>query len=94
MITDERIHTHCRDIAIQSNNNGVYLQNTQKLIGHQSFHQVYSHVNAYCIMQKQLNNKIKDSSIKLSASYWESISESLKIFSKRWNKIFNIGNSL
>jgi hypothetical protein len=96
MITDERIHTYCRDIAIQRNENIIYLQDPQKsnLVDQQYFHQVYSHVNAYCIVQKQLNNEIKDSSIKLSASYWESISESLKIFSKCWNKIFNIGNSL
>jgi hypothetical protein len=96
MITDERIHNYCRDIAIPSNDNYIHLQNTQKsnLVEQQYFHQVYNHVNTYCIVQKQLNDEIKDSSIKLSASYWESVSESLKIVSKCWNKIFNIGNSL
>jgi hypothetical protein len=50
---------------------------------------VYGHVNAYCIVQKRLNEEIKDSSIKLSASYWESVSESLKLVSKCWNNAKN-----
>jgi hypothetical protein len=93
MITDERIHTYCRDITIQSNDNVICLQNPQKSMDQQYFHQIYSHVNAYCIVQKQLNDEIKDSSIKLSASYWESICEFIKLVSKCWNKISNISNS-
>ena len=92
MITDERIHTYCRDIAIQSNDNNLYLQNTKKLMDRQSFHDAYSRINGYYFIQKQLNDEIKDSSIKLSAFYWESISESIKLISKCWNKIFNISN--
>jgi hypothetical protein len=93
MITDERIHTYCRDIVIQSNDNGQYLQNTKKIKDRQSFHNAYSRrVNGYYFIQMQLNDELKDSSMKLSAFYWESISESIKLVSKCWNKILNISN--
>jgi hypothetical protein len=92
MITDERIHIYCRDIVIQSNDNGLHLQNAKKLIDRQSFHDVTGRLNGYYFIQKQLNDEIKDSSIKFSAFYWENISESIKLISKCWNKIFNISN--
>jgi hypothetical protein len=44
-------------------------------------------------MQNQLNDKIKDSSIKLSTSYWDSIFESMKLVNRYWIRILNIGNS-
>ena len=92
MFTDERIHTFCRDFVIRSNDNDLYLQNTKKLRDRQSFHDANSRVNGYYFIQKQLNDEIKDNSIKLSAFYWESVSESIKLISKCWNKIFNISN--
>jgi hypothetical protein len=73
-----------------------YLQDTQKLIGKPISSQLAmnnNYINTHYYMQNQLNDKIKDSSIKLSTSYWDSIFESIKLVNSYWSKIFNISNS-
>ena len=49
--------------------------------------------NNHHYLQNQLTNEIKNSSIKLSTSYWESVFESIKLVNRYWVKVFNFGNS-
>ena len=96
MNTDERIHVYCHNTSIQNNDDGIYLQDTQKLMEEPRSNQLLlynNHINTQYYIQNQLNDEIKYNSIKLSTSYWDSIFESIKLVNKYWSKIFNIGNS-
>jgi hypothetical protein len=93
MNTDERIHAYCRNVDTV-NNNGIYLEDTQKLMEKPKSSQLimddyYIRSNYY--IQHQLNDEIKYSSIKLSTSYWFNVFESIKSVNRYWTKIFSIG---
>ena len=94
--TDERIHAYCHNASTLSYDDNIYLQDTQKLIEEPISSQLVinnNYINTRYYMQNQLNDKIKESSIKLSTSYWDSIFESIKLVNRYWIGIFNIGNS-
>ena len=94
MNTVERIHAYCHSASTLSYDDNIYLQDTQELIEEPISSQLRinnNYINTH--MQNQLNDKIKDSSIKLSTSYWDSIFESIKLVNRYWIDIFNIGNS-
>jgi hypothetical protein len=96
MDTVERIHAYCHNASTLSYDDNIYLQDTQKLIEEPISSQLVinnNYINTHYYMQNQLNDKIKDSSIKLSTSYWDSIFESIKLVNRYWSKIFNISNS-
>jgi hypothetical protein len=93
MYTDERIHAYCRN-ARANNNSDIYLKDTLKSIEEQKSHQLPNPVNTHYYIQKQFNNKIKESSIKLLASYWFNVFESIKLINRYWRRIFNISNFL
>jgi hypothetical protein len=96
MNTDERIHVYCHNTSIQNNDDGIYLQDTQKLMEEPRSNQLLlynNQINTQYYIQNQLNDEIKYSSIKLSTSYWDSIFESIKLVNRYWIGIFNIGNS-
>ena len=96
MNTVERIHAYCHNASTLSYDDNIYLQDTQKLIEEPISSQLVinnNYINTHYYMQNQLNDKIKDSSIKLSTSYWDSIFESIKLVNRYWIGIFNIGNS-
>jgi hypothetical protein len=94
MYTDERIHAYCRN-ARADNNSGTYLKDTLTSIEEQKSHQLLDDnpVNTHYYIQKQFNDKINDSSLKLLTSYWFNIFESIKLINRYWSRIFNIGNS-
>ena len=92
MNTIERIHVYCSNASSLSNDDYTYLQNTRKLTEEPKSYQLFMDNNQYYI-QNQLNDEIKNSSIKLSTSYWDNMFESIKLVNKYWSKIFNIGNS-
>ena len=96
MYTDERIHAYCRNTRVNNNNSGIYLKDTLKLMEEQKSYQLLiddNPVNTHYYIQKQFNDKIKDSSIKLLTSYWFNIFESIKLINRYWSRIFNTGNS-
>jgi hypothetical protein len=96
MYTDERIHAYCRNARVNNNNSGIYLKDTLKLMEEQKSYQLLiddNPVNTHYYIQKQFNDKIKDSSIKLLTSYWFNIFESIKLINRYWSRIFNISNS-
>jgi|SoiMethySBSTD1v2_1073268.scaffolds.fasta_scaffold541399_2 hypothetical protein len=88
MNTVERIHAYCRNADIQNNTNN----DIRKLVQIPNSSQIVLN-DGYNYIQNQLNDKIKDSSIKLSTSYWYSIFESIKLVNRYWIGTFNIGNS-
>jgi hypothetical protein len=95
MYTDERIHAYCRNARV-NNNSGIYLKDTLKPMEEQKSYQLLiddNPVNTHYYIQKQFNEKIKDSSIKLLTSYWFNIFESIKLINRYWSRIFNISNS-
>ena len=97
MNTVERIHAYCYNVSTLSYDDNIYLQDTQKLIEEPISSQLVinnNYINTHYYMQNQLNDKIKDSSIKLSTSYWDSIFESIRLVNRYWRGIFNIGNSI
>jgi hypothetical protein len=89
MNTDERIHIYCQNINNVDNNNRIYSHGEQKLTGNPKSPQLI--MNTHYYMQKQFNDEIKDSSIKLSTSYWDNVFESMKLVIRYWTKILNIG---
>jgi hypothetical protein len=95
MYTDERIHAYCRNARVNNNNSGIYLKDTLTSIEEQKSHQLLDDnpVNTHYYIQKQFNDKIKDSSIKLLTSFWFNTFESIKLINRYWSRIFNIGNS-
>ena len=97
MSTDERIHTYCHNISSINNNYDIYLQDTQKIIDNTTTNVSQlligiNYVNTHLYFQNQLNDKIKDSSIKLLTSYWSSVSDSMKLINRYCVKIFKIGD--
>jgi hypothetical protein len=95
MYTDERIHAYCHNARV-NNNSGIYLKDTLTSIEEQKSHQLLiddNPINTHYYIQKQFNDKIKDSSIKLLTSFWFNIFESIKLINRYWSRIFNIGNS-
>jgi hypothetical protein len=88
MYTDERIHGYCRNDGIQ-NSNGI--RKLVKLVPIPNSSQIV--LDAYDdYMQNQLNEEIKYNSINLSASYIDSIFESIKLVNRYWRRIFTIDN--
>ena len=70
MNTDERIHAYCRNVDTV-NNNGIYLEDTQKLMEKPKSSQLIMddyYIKSNYYIQNQLNDEIKYSSIKLSTS--------------------------
>lgn len=95
MRTDERIHMCCNNIGTINSNDGIYLQESQQIMDNSNSSQLIigdNYVNTHLYMQNRLNNEIKDSSIKLTTSYWTHVFESIKLINRSWSKIFNIGN--
>jgi hypothetical protein len=93
MNTDERIHAYCRNVDIV-NNNGIYLEDTQKLMEKPKSSQLIMddyYIKSNYYIQNQLNDEIKYSSIKLSTSYWFNVFKSIKSVNRYWTKIFSIG---
>jgi hypothetical protein len=93
MNTDERIHAYCRNVDTV-NNNGIYLEDTQKLMEKPKSSQLIMddyYIKSNYYIQHQLNDEIKYSSIKLSTSYWFNVFESIKSVNRYWTKIFSIG---
>jgi hypothetical protein len=93
MNTDERIHAYCRNVDIV-NNNGIYLEDTQKLMEKPKSSQLIMddyYIKSNYYIQNQLNDEIKYSSIKLSTSYWFNVFESIKSVNRYWTKIFSTG---
>jgi hypothetical protein len=96
MNTVERIHAYCHNASTLRYDEDIYLQDTQKLIEEPISSQLVinnNYINTHYYMQNQLNEKIKDSSINISTSYWNSIFESMKLINRYWSKIFDISNS-
>ena len=93
MNTDERIHSYCHNTSYQYNNDGIYLQDTQKLMEEPRLNQLLIHNTQYYI-QNQLNDEIKYNSINLSISYWDSIFESIKLANRYWRRIFSSSSSI
>jgi hypothetical protein len=96
MNTVERIHAYCHNTSTLSNDDNIYLQDTQKLIEEPISSQLVinnNYINTHYYMQNQLNDKIKNNSINISTSYWNSIFESIRLVNRYWSKIFNISNS-
>lgn len=94
MNTDERIHIYCKNNVTVNNNNHIYLQDEQKLIEYPKSLQLIMdnyYMNTHYFMQKQFNDEIKDSSIRLSKSYWDNIFESVKLLNRYWKKILDVG---
>ncbi len=94
MRTDERIHMCCNNIGTINSNDGIFLQESQQIMDNSNSSQLIigdNYVNTHLYMQNRLNNEIKDSSIKLTTSYWTHVFESIKLIN-RWSKIFNIDN--
>jgi hypothetical protein len=90
MTTDERIHSYCQNVnAIDHDNNGINLNDTQKLMQRPIMDNRYS--NTHYHLQNQLNDKLKYNSINFSTSYWNNVFESMKMIIRYWAKIFNIG---
>lgn len=98
MYTDERIHIYCHDPSRinNNNNNGIHLQDTYTIADNSKASQFLAmednYVNIQFYMQNQLNDEIKDSSIKLMTSYLSRIFEFMKMINRYWSKIFNISN--
>ncbi len=93
MNTDERIHAYCRNVDTV-NNNGIYLEDTQKLMEKPKSSQLIMtdyYIKSNYYIQNQLNDEIKYSSIKLSTSYWFNVFESIKSVNRYWTKIFSTG---
>ena len=84
MFTDERIHTFCRNTDIRNNS-------IRKLVQVSNSSQIVLN-DGYYYPQNHLNDEIKNNSINLLASYWDSIFESIKLVNMYWRRIFNIGN--
>ena len=96
MNTVERIHAYCHNASTLRYDEDIHLQDTQKLIEEPISSQLVinnNYINTHYYMQNQLNEKIKDSSINISTSYWNSIFESIRLVNRYWSKIFNISNS-
>jgi hypothetical protein len=71
-------------------------QDSQKLLHEPISSQLVindNYFNNHYFIQDQLNDKIKDSSIKIWTSYWNNIFEAIKLVNGYWNRILNIGNS-
>jgi hypothetical protein len=76
-----------------NNANAVNLQDFQPVIDNSNSYQlIIGAKDADLYLQDQLNDKIKDSSIKLSSSYWSGVFESTKLINRYWTKIFDISN--
>lgn len=93
MNTVERIHTYCSNASSRNNDYNVYLQDIQKLMEEPKSSQLginNDYVSTHFFIQNQFNDNIKDSSIKLSTSYWFNIFESIKIVNRFWSRIFGI----
>lgn len=91
MITDERIHSYCRNANIINGNNSV-----QQLMGGLNYPQITinnNYINTHYHLQNQLNDELKHNSIKLSTSYWSNIFEYIKLINRHWIRIFYIGNT-
>jgi hypothetical protein len=81
MNTVERIHTYCSNTSSLNNDYNAYLQDIQKLMEEPKSSQLginNDYVSTHYYIQNQFNDNIKDSSIKLSTSYWFNIFESIK----------------
>ena len=89
----KEIHSYCHNTSYQYNNDGIYLQDTQKLMEEPRLNQLLIHNTQYYI-QNQLNDEIKYNSINLSISYWDSIFESIKLANRYWRRIFNSSSSI
>jgi hypothetical protein len=87
MNTIERIHAYCHNTSTLSDN----LQDSLELM-EEPIVINNNYINTHYYIQNQLNDKIKDNSIKLSTSYWDSMFEAIKLVNTYWNRIFNIGN--
>lgn len=92
MITDERIHAHCRKA---STNNSIHQEIHKSLVEPNSPQIIMNnnYFTTHYYFQNQLNDQLKYSSIKLLTSYWSNIFESIKLINNLWSKIFNIGNN-
>jgi hypothetical protein len=91
MITDERIHSYCRNTNIVNGNNSI-----QQLMGELNYPQITINNNYFDThhnLQNQLNDELKYNSIRLSTSYWSNIFECIKLINRYWSRIFSIGNT-
>jgi hypothetical protein len=84
MNTDERIHEYCRNLNTAKND--LPLEHKQKIIQKPITDDDY-----YVNSQNHLNDEIKYRSINLSTSYWNNVFESIRLVSRYWTAIFNIG---
>jgi hypothetical protein len=91
MNTDERIHVYCSNASALSTDGYTCLQNTRKLKESKSYPILVDN-NQYYI-QDQLNDEIKYNSTNISTSYLNIVFDSIKLISRHWSRIFNIGNS-
>jgi hypothetical protein len=89
MYTDEGIHANYLNASNQ-NNNGVYLQDTQRILEQPRSYQLLIDDNYYNI-ENHLNGDIIYNSIELLTSYWNSIFNSIKLVNRYWSGIFSIG---
>ena len=90
MNTIERTHANCYDIIAPdtNNSNNLYLQDSQKLM-EKPVVTNNNYINTHFYMQNQLNDEIKDNSIKLSTSYWNNMFDAIKSVNTYWNRTFN-----
>ena len=96
MDTIERIHTNCHNASTLGDNNNIYLQDPQELMEEPTSSLLVTndnYVNTHYYLQNQLNDKMKDNSINLLISYWNSMFETMKLVNTYWSRIFNVGNS-
>lgn len=95
MITDERIHSYCSNACILNGNCNNNNNNKQQLLDELNYPPLVAnsdYTNTYYYLQNQFNDKLKYSSIKLSASYWSNIFESYKLMNRYWTNVLNISN--
>jgi hypothetical protein len=83
MNTDERIHAYCRN-KHATHLEDIKTKSSQLIMGDH-------YVNSNYYKQNQLNDEIKYYLIKLSTSYWFNQFECIKLVSRYWRKIFNLG---
>ena len=65
-------------------------------MGELNYHQITinnNYVDTHYNLQNQLNDELKQNSIKLSTSYWSNIFECIKLINRYWTRVFNIGNT-
>jgi hypothetical protein len=96
MDTVERIHAYSHNNFTLNNNNNLHLQDSQMSLKEPispRFAINDNYINTHIYIQNQLNDKIKENSIKLSTSYWNNMFEAIQLVNAYWGRIINIGNA-